>query len=169
MNTLNHTSFAKAVSVVSIFSLFIVAFGILTPLVNAENPQPSVVTLELDPGDNIVSFRDTTNVFHSSSTLTVDTSTIKAGFFTINVEDNDANLDRTSADVVLASAASTSSDPESVTALLTETGADTGTFSGPVSVGIGPTTDDTLQVGVSDELFVSYDTVPTLAGAPANR
>jgi len=164
MNTLNHTSFAKAVSVVSIFSLFIIAFGILPPLVNAENPQPSVVTLELDPGDNIASFRDTTNVFPTSSTVNVDTSSIKAGFFTIIVEDKDANLDRTSLDVILSGATSTSSDQDIVETILTETGVDTGTFSGPVSVGLGPTTEDTLEVGLADALSIFYEGVPPAVG-----
>jgi len=92
-----------------------------------------------------------------SSTVSLDTSTIKAGFITIIVEEEDANLDPSSNDVVIASATSTSSAPIEVTAELTETSVDSGTFTGPLNVGPGPTTDDTLQLLLGDEISVFYD------------
>jgi len=145
-------------------SIFVVGF--FPSIVDAAHPpENDSVSKSLVAGSNIVSFRDITNIMEQSSAVSVDSSTIKAGFITIIVEEKDANLDSTGIDVVLSSATSTSSGLEKVTIELTETGVNSGTFTGPLTVTpFGPTTDSTLELGPGDDISVFYDPEPDGVG-----
>jgi len=158
MNGYNFTS-AKSISLVSVLVLSIISVGFLLPQVTADHGEDPGITKSLDAGiSTIVSFRDTTNVLLQSVTLSVDTSTIKAGFFTIVVEEEDANLDSTAIDVILSSATSTSSGLDEATTSLSETGPDSGVFSGTIQVSVGGTTEgNNLELRLGDDITVIYD------------
>jgi len=144
----------------------IIAVGFLPLVVDAAHPPGSeTVSSPVVIGSNIVSFRDSTNIMLQSSTISLDTSSVKAGFVTIIVQEKDANLDSSGIDVVLSSATSTSSGSEKATVELSETSEDSGTFSGKLFVSTsGPTSGDTLELGLGDAISVFYDPEPLSVG-----
>jgi len=166
MKSYNFKISAMSISLVSILALSIISVGFLLPEVIALHGEDPGVTKSLMAGSNIVSFRDSTNMLLGSSTVSVDSSTIKAGFFTIIVEEEDSNLDSTAIDVILSSATSTSSQlempPGIATTEMSETGPDTGVFSGTINVKRGVTTEgNTLNLGLGDAVTVLYFPEPT--------
>ena len=159
---------SKSISLVSILVLSIISVGFLLPQVIAEHGVDPGITKSVIADSNIVNFRDSTNVMLQSSTVSVDTSTIKAGFFTIIVEEEDSNLDSTGIDVILSSATSTASEleegqPQAITSL-SETGPDSGVFSGTINVSTSPTSGNNLKIGVDSEITVLYDSEPKAVG-----
>ena len=156
MNGHNFT-LSKSISLVSILVLSIISVGFLLPQVIADHGVDPGITKSLTAGSQIINFRDTTNTNPQSSEVSVDTSTTRAGFFTIIVEEEDANLDATAIDVILSSATSTTSGSDEATTTMPETGPDTGVFSGTINVSLNPTSGNNLQVGPVDEITVLYD------------
>ena len=151
----------KSIFLMGVFTISIGILFLFPSIVDAAHPpENDSVTKSLVAGSNIVSIRDITNLMPQMNTTNLDTSTIKAGFITIIVEEFDANLDGTGVDIVLSSATSTSSGSDTVTTQLVETGVDTGVFTGRLEITIGPTTDDELQLGLSDGITVIYDPEP---------
>jgi len=61
------------------------------------------ITKDLTVGTNQISFRDAFNGERQSATVNIDTSTIKAGFITVIVDEEDKNLDSTAMEVILCS------------------------------------------------------------------
>ena len=158
MKALNFTISSKKIFIVSILVLTITASGFLLPQVIAEHGETGI-TKPLVAGPNIVTFRDITNVLPQSSTLTTDLSTIESDLsFTITVEEPDANLDPSVVDVTQdATAKSDTSDPLEASTTMTETGADTGIFTGTIQVSEqGPTAGNVLQISNDDVVNTSY-------------
>jgi len=134
-----------SVLVVGLFSL-----GFFTLYVNAEHGEDGI-KIDLLEGSNTVNFRDSTNTMSQSSTLSVDSSTIKAGFIIITVEEKDSNLDATNIDIIPANITSTS-DPVGNDFLLTETGVDTAIFVGTAEVSPFESP-GVLQIAPGDEIM----------------
>jgi len=65
---------------------------------------------------------------------------------------------------VLSSASSTSSGEKLATAILTETGVNTGMFTGPIQIGLSSTTGDTLELGLGDDISIFYEPEPIGVG-----
>jgi len=164
MNGYNFTS-AKSISLVSVLVLSIISVGFLLPQVIADHGEDPGITKTLDAGiSTIVSFRDTANVLLQSVTLSVDTSTTNAGFFTVIVQEEDSNLDSSAIDVIFSSATSTSSVLDQAITMMFEidpdTGVldpDTGFFSGTIQVSSSPTEGNNLELGPNDDIFVTYN------------
>jgi len=152
----------KSITVVSIVALSLISMGFMLPQVIAEHGEVTGITKPLDAdATNIVSFRDTTNLMMHSLTVSVDTSAIKAGFITIIVQEEDANLDTTAIDVILSSATSTSSELEEPPGLaftvMPETGPDTGVFSGTINIKrSGPSEGNNLQLQPDNDITILY-------------
>jgi len=166
MRSPKFTNSAMSISLVSILVLSIISVGFLLPQVIALHGQDPGVTKSLMADSNIVSFRDSTNMLLGSATVSVDASTIKAGFFSIIVEEEDSNLDSTAIDVIFSSATSTSSQlempPGVATTEMSETGPDTGVFSGTINaIRGGPTEGNNLNLGLGDEVTVLYFPEPS--------
>ena len=172
MNTHNHTNLEKSIFFISLFVISIITLGLFTPIVDALHPVGfDSITKSLDTGTNTVSFRDITNIAsqtdadgNSVATISFDASTAIQGFITITATDADANLDTSEIDLVLSSITSTTSGASKATAILTETGVNTGTFSGPVNIVLSSTTGNNLQASASDALSVFYDPEPEGVG-----
>jgi len=113
------------------------------------------VSKTLAAGDNPIAFRDSFNTAAQTATITLDVSTSGSGFVTIQVIEDDSNLDATAIDVIFASITSTTSGMLETQATLTETGTDTGVFEGTVdlSTELEP---GKLQVSPGDLLNAVY-------------
>jgi len=128
------------------------------PLIDAFvlNTAPSSSTTVATP-TTILNFRDVDNTANSTSTVVLSSSTLTSTSETITVTDNDANFDLTAQDTVLVSVNSTTSGLAEAAVLLTETGANTGTFTGDVTLSTtGTTSGSTLQVTEGDSLTAIY-------------
>jgi len=102
----------------------------------------------------MVSLRDISNTANSTSTITGDAV---PGTLSITVTDKDANFDSLSADVIMSSATSTTSGISEATATLTETGPDTGTFTGTIALSGSPTSGNNLETTSGDEINLCYN------------
>jgi len=145
-----------------LFAIAFTSFGILQS-VNAthEDIDPTHgeigITKDLTGGvTNQISFRDAFNGERQSATVNIDTSTIKAGFITVIVEEEDKNLDSTAIEVILSSATSTTSGNAETQFSLTETGPDSGIFQGSVPVSIGSSSGEELPIFFSDEIILAH-------------
>ncbi len=157
MKLLNLRNCAKPIFVISLFALSFMALGLLVPSVSASHGEDGI-TQPLGVGaDQIISFRDVTNILLQSSTLTVDTSEASSGSIIINLEEPDANFNATTIQVVLSSATSTTSDSVEAIVELTETGIDTGTFSGTLILSLSTTSGNNLEVARGDDISVFYE------------
>jgi len=98
MKALNFTISSKTIFIVSILVLTIGTATEFLPQVLAEHGEDGI-TIPVDTANpNIVGFRDITNINLHSFTLTTGDLPIGNGFFTITVEEEDANLDPTAVD-----------------------------------------------------------------------
>jgi len=169
-------NFSKLYLAVLSVGLLMLVVGIQNPLAYADHGSNFRVEL-ISPGSEIVTFRDSTNVLLQSATVSVDTSTVKAGFITVILEEKDANLQsgpnsfpethpffRDGVEMRFSSVRSTSSGQETVEVKLTETDANSGLFTGRVDIGTGPTTDERLQLGLGDDITVLYKPEPQGVG-----
>jgi hypothetical protein len=170
-------NFSKLYLAILSVGLLMLAVGIQNPLAYADHGSDFRAEL-ISPGSEIVTFRDSTNVLLQSATLSVDTSTVKAGFITVILEEKDANLQsgpnafeetftqffRDGVEMRFSSASSTSSGQETVDVKLTETDANSGLFTGRLNVGSGATTDNELQLGIGDEISLFYKPEPQGVG-----
>jgi len=140
---------AKTVFIVSIILTSVVAIGVLLPLIEAAS-----ITYLLTPGTNVLDFRDITN----TQNRTVSISSIKAfPTLDITVADNDANANLLSADTVLSSATSNSSPSTFANTILTETGINTGVFTGTITLSSSSATSGSLlQAQPTDDVSVFY-------------
>ena len=159
MKIKNSTNFAKSIFFIAIIS--VAAFGLLAPVIEATHPPGSdSVTRTITDGDNTIDYRDITNLVDQAdapATTDIDTSNLRQDFFTIEVTDPDANLDTSGIDLVLSSASSTSSGEKKATAILTETGVNTGMFTGQIQIGLSSTTGDTLELRLGDDISIFYE------------
>jgi len=134
-------------------AISLVAFNILQP-VDARHSDEGI-TLDLIPGFNQIDYRDSTNTNPQTHTLSLDTSTSRAGFVTIIVTEEDSNLNSDGVDIVLASATSTTGGLiENVE--LTESSVNSGTFSGQVFLSSTPQPGK-LHVGPGDSISALYE------------
>jgi len=129
--------------VVLFFSCALVLLGSLNSIQYVDATHGANFRTELiQPGSEILTFRDSTNDLLQTSTLSVDTSTVNEGFITIVLQEDDANLqsapafDTTGVEIRIASVKS-SSDSQSVDVPLVETSANSRTFVGTHDVGPG--------------------------------
>jgi len=142
--------------------LSIVVFSTIAPDVDATHKilndlvGDESITLDLIPGINQIFYRDSTNTDPQTHSIDVDASPIKAGFITISVTEEDSNLNPSGMDVILSSATSTTSGLDETPVTLTETGDDTGIFTGSLFVSPGGG-DGVLQLGLGDEITVLYE------------
>jgi len=118
----------KLIFLVSILAISLITFNILQPVDAIHSDEG--FTIDLVIGTNQISFRDSSNTEPQTHSVFLDTSSINGGFATITVAEDDSNLDFSSADVTLASATSTASGNVKTEVPLTESGPDTGIFSG---------------------------------------
>lgn len=149
----------KPVFIASILVFSIAGLGIILQDVSAEHGEDPGITTAVVVGSNTLSFRDITNTAPQTSTLTLDESKVKKkGFYTINLEELDANLDVTAIDTVIATASSTTSElvMESASVTLTESDVNTGIFSGKLIFG-DETVGNTLHVEKGDVVTVNYE------------
>jgi len=147
MKALNFTISSKTIFIVSILVLTIATSGLLLPQVIAEH------------GETGITKPLVANSLPQSLTLTTDFSTIESDLsFTITVEEPDANLDSSAIDVTQnATAFSDTSFPVNATTIMTETGPDTGIFTGTIQVSEeGPTAGNVLQISNDDVVTASY-------------
>jgi len=171
MKYTNLTPSSKKIFAISSLVLSIAVIGLFSPMVYAEHGANFRTEL-IQPGSEILTFRDSTNILLQSSTLSLDSTTIKAGFITIILQEEDANLQSapafagefpTGVEIRLSSASSTSSGQETVQVELTETDANSGLFTGRLNLGPGTTNDEQLQLGLGDGITVLYE--PELQGS----
>jgi len=156
MKPLDLRNCAKPIFVISLIALSFIALGLLIPSVSASHGEDGI-TQPLGVGAQTISFRDATSILLQSSILTVDTSEASSGSITINLEEPDANFDANTIQVVLSSVTSTTSDSVEAIVELTETGVDTGTFSGTLFLSKSATSGNNLQVANGDDISVFYE------------
>jgi len=154
MEIKNISSKGKLIFLVSILAISLVTLNVLQP-VDARHSDEGFA-IDLVAGTNQISFRDSSNSNPQTHSVSLDTSTGKAGFVTITVVEEDSNLDFISADVILASLTSTSSGNDETVVILTESGADTGIFSGQVPISSSPQPGK-LHVGPRDTISAFYE------------
>jgi len=144
----------------SILILGLIALSLTALEFTTRNVQADHATLSQDlttTGTHVVSFRDITNTAITTSSVSLDSSSFSIGdTVTITVVDNDANVDLLNADVVLSTAISTTSGAASATAVLTETGPNTASFSGTIVLSSSPTSGNILETNSGDVLTISY-------------
>jgi len=162
----NFTKSSKSIFIVSLLVLTLTTGGLLLPYIIAEHGGDGIIK-PVGVGANVVEFRDITNVLPSGSTITTDFSSIESdSSFTITVEEEDANLDSSAVDVT--QNATAYSDPVTkvnATTIMTETGPDTGIFTGTINVSDeGPTAGDVLEIDSGDEITAGYIPEPIGAG-----
>jgi len=157
-NNFFHSS--KTVFTILSIVLSIFAIGIFSPIVFADHGS-DFREESIDVGSNILTFRDSTSVLLQTHTLSVDSSSSFSGFITVNLEEPDANLDQGGVEIRLASATSTTSGSVEASIELTETGVNTGIFSGTLFLSTGiTTTGNTVQISDVDEISVFYEPEP---------
>ena len=124
MKIKNNTFDTKLFFLVSILAVSVVGFNIFQ-IVDAIHSDEGI-NLDLVAGTNQIYIRDSSNTAPQTHSLHLDTSTVRAGFATITVSEDDSNLDFKSADIVLASATSTTSGDVETEVSLTESEPDFG-------------------------------------------
>jgi len=139
-------------------SLFVFAIIFGGVLINIGGEHESL-TKTLTPASNTIEYRDLSNTAISTSTVSTDKSNYLPGdTVTITVTDDDANYDPLDFDVVLSSMTSTTSGSVAASAILTETGLNSATFSGTIILSSSSTTSgNVLQTSIGDQISVSYD------------
>jgi len=152
----------KKLILLSVLVVSLVTLGVVLQSVDAVHPPgKDTIIVDLPNGDFNVSFRNDFNSNPQSSTITVDSANMQQdGFFTITVNDADANLDPNALDQVIASASSTTSGTDVATTVLTETGLDTGVFEGRIFRTFDNTSGDHLRIGLVDSITVIYEPEP---------
>ncbi len=143
--------FSKHISIVFLV-LSVAFFGIMA--VNADH---DTVTKIVSSGDDTVTIRDISNTANSTQSVTLSGVPKAGNTLTVSVTDLDANLDSTKIETVVATATSTASNPLQATSMLTESGTNTGFYTGTLILSSSTTTGNTLQVTRGDELTVEYD------------
>ena len=134
----------KPVFIASILVFSIAGLGIFIQEVSAEHGENPGITKPVVIGSNTLSFRDITNTLPQTSTLTVDMSQSQQGLVTINLEELDANLDATAIETVIVTASSPTSGATVAIVPLTESGDNTGFFSGVLNLIATPTVGNSL-------------------------
>ena len=147
---------------VAISILIFSIFGFANLMQNSFSEHPpsnDFITKSLTDGTMVtIDYRDITNTSPQSTTLSIDpASPIVGDTVTVTVEEQDANLDILELDIVISSATSTTSGLAEATIQMTETGVNTGTFSGTLILSSSATTGNTLEIAPDDELNVSYE------------
>lgn len=174
--SIDQKKFLNKVNFKRIFLLFLVsisfaAIDFLTPIDALHPDGKDSVTKSLIFGANTILLRDITNqadqvdgAGNPVATTTYDSSNSGLGTGKITVTDLDANLDTTDIDLVLSSANSTSSGSAKAEVELSETGVDTGTFSGTLFLSSLTTTGDQIEIQNGDDITVNYDHEPLGVG-----
>jgi len=160
----------SSIKIFSIYSLglSIVALAIVVPIAYADHGSTFRTEL-IEPGSEIISYRDSSNALPQSHTLTVDTSTAQAGFFTVNLVELEANLASvpsfggvSGVDIVLATASSTTSDTVLMEFQLVETDVNSGEFTGILAFSTSGNNVDSLLISKGDDISIFYE--PEFAG-----
>jgi len=167
-STLENNISKKHILIFSSLLFSILLFAPLTPDADATHKITNdlvgdvTITLDLIPETNQIFYRDSTNsdpqptAQEIGETIQLDASTIKAGFVTISITEEDSNLNPSAMDVILSSATSTTSMLDETPVTLKETGNDTGIFTGILLVAQGGG-DGVLPLGLGDEITVLYE------------
>jgi len=145
----------NATIVVLFFTTALVLLGSL-PFIDARHSDEGF-SIDLVPGTNQITFRDSSNMSPQTATLSLDKSSYFPGEnVEITVEEEDSDLEFNSEDNILASATSTTSGVVETESILTETGLGTGIFRGqiPLSTTLQP---GVLQVTPGDFIFPMYE------------
>jgi len=118
----------KPVFIASILVFSIAGLGMIIQEVTAEHGVDPGITKPVVAGPNTLTFR-TLSTENQTFTLTIDESKVfQQGFYTINLEELDANLDLQVKDDVTVTATATSG--ASIPVTLVETDVNTGSFKG---------------------------------------
>ncbi len=155
MNIHNLANVAKPVFVISLLVLSIIGQGFIQSAYANHGEDPGI-TKPAVIGSNTLSFRDITNTNPQTSTITIDNSEAEQGILKINLEELDANLDITAIDMVTVTANSTTSGALKANVLLTETGVNTGIFTGELRLSSTETVDNKLQVSEGDVITYNH-------------
>jgi len=168
-STLENNISKKHLLIFSSLLFSILLFAPLTPDADATHKITNdlvgdvTITYDLIPAEtNQIFYRDSTNsdpqptAQEIGETIQLDASTIKAGFVTISITEEDSNLNPSAMDVILSSATSTTSGLDETPVTLKETGNDTGLFTGILLVAPGGG-DGVLPLGLGDEITVLYE------------
>jgi len=129
-----------------------VGFGIIS--INAEH---DTITKIVSPGDNIATIRDISNTANTTQSVTLDGLLRPGQTIIVSVTDTDANLNSTGIETIAVTSNSTTSNPLTATSILTESGANTGFYTGTLILSSSTTTGNTLQVSTRDSFTVDYD------------
>jgi len=132
--------------------LSVTVFGIIS--VNAEH---DTVTKIVSSGDSTITIRDITNTANATQSITLDGTFSPGNTITISVTDTEANLNSTKIETITTTSNSTTSNPSTAISILTESGANTGFYTGTLVLSSSTTTGNTLQVKSGDDLTVDYD------------
>ena len=162
MNVHNIANAAKPVFVISLLVLSIIGQGLIQSAYASHNGEHGIKK-PVVAGPNTISFRNLLLV-NQSSTLTIDTSQAANGILTINLVELDKNLNATTLDVATATATSPTSGAAEAIVPLTETGIDTGTFSGTLLLSQTETTGNKLQISQGEDVTVNYDSESQAVG-----
>jgi hypothetical protein len=146
----------KPIFVVSILVFSIVGMGLIIQEVSADHGEDPGITKPVVIGTNILKFRDITNTDAQTSTITIDNSMAEQGILTITLEELDANLDVTEIEIVTVTANSTTSGAVKANVPLTETGVNTGIFTGQLILSTTETVDNKLQVSEGDVITYNH-------------
>ncbi len=162
-NKINGKSISsKSIFVVWFLGLSILALGLWLPTVQAGHDS---ITKNLDLGINEISFRDIDNTGPQTSSLDVDSSTVKAGFITVTVTDSEADIDLNGIDSVTAFGNVTTVSGSSKTVvpiLLLETGTSTQTFVGEAKIVVGNTASGNNEIPILTGETLEIDYTPEL-------
>jgi len=146
--------------IILVFSISIFSAGYYLQTIHAEHPAPNdFITKSLTGGTiAIIDYRNTANTSPQSVTLDINSTSPKPGdTITVTVDEEDGNLDISALDVLLARANSQTSGSVNATIQMTETGVNTGFFSGTLILSSSTTTGNNLEFGQNDQLNVFYE------------
>jgi len=141
-----------------IFSIF--GFANLMQISFSEHPPANdFITKSLTGGTMAtIDYRDITNTSLQSAILSIDPASPNLDdTVTVTVEEQDGNLDILDLDILLSRTNSTTSGLANATVLMTETGVNTGTFSGTLILSSSTTTGNNLEYAQNDQLSVFYE------------
>jgi len=132
----------------------VLSVGFVMVSVNAEH---DTVTKIVSSGDNTVAIRDISNTANTTQSVTLTGTLLPGNTITISVTDTDANLNSTGIETTTVTSNSTTSNPSTATSILTESGVNTGFYTGTLVLSSSTTTGSTLQVTRGDDITVDYD------------
>jgi len=148
-------NFSKSSKIIFVLALFVLSFGVFEIFENIFATHNTITKTFTSGIDKMISFRDIGNTDPTVRSISVDPDTTIE--LTITVIDDSADIDTGTLDVVFSSATSTTSGAAAATATLTETGVNTGEFTGTIILSSTSTTSgNVLQANSGDQFGVTY-------------